>query len=979
MSLGSQRKLKMITVRCQVCSKLRNHERYRRHLVTHVNNSEISTREMKEILFQTKYSRNDKSVKVFNIAEGQTCCLCGNIVQALSKHVTRVHKISADSNEYVKIIDNAEICKRVNHFKVADEANSNPLFDYSNLNSVLTPKVLADIISNDITNSVPVNNSVFEYSPTVEDISEEVTTDTFNISRLKSHISNNLIRAIKSFKEFLSTRWGGSKSPKCIQMEISNICRLVDGTGLENLFNPHAVNCLLSKEGKNGSTPITTHSRIKSYERFILYLKSINSNLLPKAQCLDQLFFMINGVGKSLLRARNNRQKIVMANNRQRYDHAIEALKIWREKRNQNTVIDLFQDFSSNPLIPLTEDKYRRLRNFLAVEILLANGQRSGIISGMVIEEIIEGNKHITRQGHHKLMVSDHKTGSHQSATLFLYKNIFQMAVIFVNLILPKLPNNKVPSNHVFQTFSGAPISSSFVTRIVRNGLLELGISYKGTVNDFRRAAATLTGKLNPNISEKMALFMGHSRRIHDKHYRVQLGHIGLIDAFNSLEKMQTFPFSEELSETVDVSSSLLTKSLEHTLDSSIFSHCTLNDNALGDSNIDTNQINQNSCDLSSDQNLHISKSIGSSSLLELHENNCKNLNSSPYLNRNKCSLSDSMNRINIPVSPVVSFSNLDDLTSLDDQTPHPSLDQSTDIIDSINLFNNELQHSVDPIQDLSDSLSLSAGSSEFALSYSTPSDGSVVEVDLFDSEVDLPTSFSSKLRNSGNPYNLKECEIVIHPIRMKSSYDLRRFSNHSNTMLSPKLRYKSIFSFAEDEDIFFTTFHSYIQKVKDRSRISKNEITGRANASKRFAPVLDRLLSVNHGDIYQQLYNRIRTLGSKLRSNNGMFGAVSRKQCPKIQFDPLANSPLVKTSAHHRSLFEFQDEESLFLNVFSSLIEKVKNKQSVSKRMILNRAYLSNEFSPLLDKLFKNRSLSRVEQIIINKVRSSGYNIRGK
>ena len=73
---------------------LRNHEIYRRHLVTHVNNSEISTREMKEILFQTKYSRNEKSVKAFNIAKGQTCCLCGNIVQALSKHVTRVHKIS---------------------------------------------------------------------------------------------------------------------------------------------------------------------------------------------------------------------------------------------------------------------------------------------------------------------------------------------------------------------------------------------------------------------------------------------------------------------------------------------------------------------------------------------------------------------------------------------------------------------------------------------------------------------------------------------------------------------------------------------------------------------------------------------------------------------------------------------------------------------------------------------------------------------
>ena len=300
------------------------------------------------------------------------------------------------------------------------------------------------------------------------------------------------------------------------------------------------INSILSEETKIGKTPITIHSRVKSYERFIRYLKSVNSILLPKTHDFDQLTFMISGVGKSLLRERNNRQKIVMSNNRKRYDHAVEVLQMWREKRHQNSLIDVFQDFSSQPHVPLTEDKFRRLRNFLVTEILLANGQRSGVISGMVVEEIFEGKKHITPEGHHKVMVSNHKTGAQQSATLFIYKNIFEMLVIFVNHVLPKLTlKDQVPSKHVFQTFSGEPISSSVVSRIVRSGLLELGISYMGTVNDFRRAAATLTGKFNPNLSEKMALFMGHSRRVHDKHYRIQLGHNGLVDAFNTLEKMQ--------------------------------------------------------------------------------------------------------------------------------------------------------------------------------------------------------------------------------------------------------------------------------------------------------------------------------------------------------------------------------------------------------------------------------------------------------
>ena len=35
---------------------------------------------------------------------------------------------------------------------------------------------------------------------------------------------------------------------------------------------------------------------------------------------------------------------------------------------------------------------------------------------------------------------------------------------------------------------------------------------------------------------------MGHSRKAHDKYYRLHLGHNGLTRAFQSLEKFQTYP-----------------------------------------------------------------------------------------------------------------------------------------------------------------------------------------------------------------------------------------------------------------------------------------------------------------------------------------------------------------------------------------------------------------------------------------------------
>ena len=65
---------------------------------------------------------------------------------------------------------------------------------------------------------------------------------------------------------------------------------------------------------------------------------------------------------------------------------------------------------------------------------------------------------------------------------------------------------------------------SSEVTTLLRQFLKKIGLKFKGTVTDCRRAASTLTGQFSPHFAEKMALYLGHSRRVHDKHYRIQMG-----------------------------------------------------------------------------------------------------------------------------------------------------------------------------------------------------------------------------------------------------------------------------------------------------------------------------------------------------------------------------------------------------------------------------------------------------------------------
>ena len=182
------------------------------------------------------------------------------------------------------------------------------------------------------------------------------------------------------------------------------------------------------------------------------------------------------------------------------------------------------------------------MRDFLIAEIIIANAQRPGVICGMTVDEVNAGLDNLTHQGYHQLMISSHKTGYLQSATLFIYSEIYVALSIFTHNVLTRLSHISTrcfTDSKVFRLYSGIQLPSSKISCVLRNALNRQGINFNGTITDFRKAAATLTGKLNPNLHELMSLFMCHTRRVHDQFYRDNLGHPGLVQAFEALESMQ--------------------------------------------------------------------------------------------------------------------------------------------------------------------------------------------------------------------------------------------------------------------------------------------------------------------------------------------------------------------------------------------------------------------------------------------------------
>ena len=128
---------------------------------------------------------------------------------------------------------------------------------------------------------------------------------------------------------------------------------------------------------------------------------------------------------------------------------------------------------------------------------MIPNEPRSGVISGMIVQEIESARTLIMIQGQHRIMIVHHNTSSIQSATPFVYSNVFRALRMFVQSLLPKLPvyQSKVSklcgTSPIFQTFSENVVATSLVTQFVRCALREMDIVHEGIMTDFRRAAAT--------------------------------------------------------------------------------------------------------------------------------------------------------------------------------------------------------------------------------------------------------------------------------------------------------------------------------------------------------------------------------------------------------------------------------------------------------------------------------------------------------
>ena len=327
----------------------------------------------------------------------------------------------------------------------------------------------------------------------------------------------------------MQTKGGGGRRNTPTKSDISSLRCVIKELGLDNIWDPNKFNQYVTALK---SAPSKIYCCLRAYERFIHFLRMQLPHFHPSSNSLRGIESMLTHLKEPLGKNRDLRSKITMASSRDRMPQSFQVLREWSSKRGCVDVTKYFTLFPDGTN-QLSESLYLELRNYLIVESLLANAQRSGIIEGMLISEVLDGRSNKNSNNLYHIYVANHKTGSIQPIIIYLEAHIFEYLLAFVNHVLHLLPATLQArcekTSHVFQTWIAIKLRTCTVSQCFRAGLLLFGINDPNCrPTDYRKATSTLISMHNPSMQESLSQFMCHARSTTERQYRHHMSHKSL-------------------------------------------------------------------------------------------------------------------------------------------------------------------------------------------------------------------------------------------------------------------------------------------------------------------------------------------------------------------------------------------------------------------------------------------------------------------
>ena len=219
------------------------------------------------------------------------------------------------------------------------------------------------------------------------------------------------------------TKGGGGRRSGPVKGDISSFTCLIKDLGWNNIWNSNSLNEYVTNVVDGRLSPSTIYGRLRVYERFVDFFRIELPGFLPSENAMKGITAMLSNLKESLGKDRHLRNKMTMAISRERMPLSLSVLKEWRSKRETVHVKQLFLEVSN--IILIHEKLFVKLRNYLIVEILLANAQRSGIIEGMMIKEVFTAESNVNSDNNHFIMLKITRQVTNSLLLFFLMMRYF--------------------------------------------------------------------------------------------------------------------------------------------------------------------------------------------------------------------------------------------------------------------------------------------------------------------------------------------------------------------------------------------------------------------------------------------------------------------------------------------------------------------------------------------------------------------------
>ena len=351
------------------------------------------------------------------------------------------------------------------------------------------------------------------------------------IDNLRAHLSKSAVTCffLSSFCSWLQSADAGRKDKKLSKQHGSQLLRILQtidpSQQLQSLFNKTLLQDTFLKQAEKKYTADTMKAYLLSLRHFCTYVIAekpasvdVDPALVRQIQEKARLWSM------SYRKDSKRRHLEKMSNDLHNLVTPEQVKEYERSEAARSAVADL-EHLSGAHSLQVNQSLYTNIRDFILLQITIANAHRSGVLANMTMQEYKKAKK---VEDNMVIIVKEHKTAdTHGPARVVLSSSLFSYLRLYINELrrhVVESSNEEYDSNkaHVFLSWNGGKLESGQVSTAINAAWRKGGMEGHVTSTLFRKSAVTNVHTNHKEMKSDLADLMAHKETTAQRFYRLK-------------------------------------------------------------------------------------------------------------------------------------------------------------------------------------------------------------------------------------------------------------------------------------------------------------------------------------------------------------------------------------------------------------------------------------------------------------------------